>query len=204
MLRKVKHMTRIYTRSGDDGGTGLFGGQRVSKDALRVEAYGTVDELNAVLGLVRTHEADPDIAALLQTMQNDLFGLGADLATPEEKDVDKGRVHITRVAPAQVTYLENQIDLYESELPPLTNFILPGGSPLAAGLHHARVVCRRAERRTVTLAHAEVVNPVVIQYLNRLSDLLFVLARVANHRRGRPGHRLEILTTITVRLKTVR
>jgi cob(I)alamin adenosyltransferase len=183
-------MTRIYTRSGDDGGTGLFGGQRVSKDALRVEAYGTVDELNAVLGLVRTQEADTDIDALLQTVQNDLFGLGADLATPEAKDTIKGRVHITRVALSQVTYLETQIDRYEDELPPLTNFILPGGSPLAAGLHHARVVCRRTERRAVTLAHAEAqaapVNPIVIQYLNRLSDLLFVLARIANHRRSLP------------------
>lgn len=183
-------MTRIYTRSGDDGGTGLFGGQRVSKDALRVEAYGTVDELNAVLGLVRTQEADTDIDALLQTVQNDLFGLGADLATPEAKDTIKGRVHITRVALSQVTYLETEIDRYEDELPPLTNFILPGGSPLAAGLHHARVVCRRTERRAVTLAHAEAqaapVNPIVIQYLNRLSDLLFVLARIANHRRSLP------------------
>ena len=136
--------------------------------------------------MLARRKPDADIDALLQTTQNDLFGLGADLATPEEKETHKGRVHITRVAPAQITYLESQIDLYESELPPLTNFILPGGSPLAAGLHHARVVCRRAERRTVTLAHAEAVNPLIIQYLNRLSDLLFVLARAANHRRRVP------------------
>ena len=149
-----------------------------------------MDELNAVLGLCRTQEADTDLDALLQTVQNDLFGLGADLATPEEKETTKGRIQITRVAHLQITYPENQIDRYEDELPPLNRFILPGGSPLAAGLHHARVVCRRAERRTVTLAHAEAesapVNSLVIQYLNRLSDLLFVLARVANHRRSIP------------------
>jgi len=198
---------RIYTRTGDDGNTGLFGGQRVSKDALRVEAYGTVDELNAVLGLARIHTthapaADPnallpamktsvaDIDALMQRIQNDLFGLGSDLATPQEQETTRGRVQITRTSPQQVSYLETQIDLYEDELPPLTNFILPGGCALAAALHHARVVCRRAERRTVTTAHAEVdnggINPEVIHYLNRLSDLLFVLSRVANHRHSIP------------------
>ena len=184
---------RIYTRTGDNGDTGLFGGQRVSKDALRVEAYGTVDELNAVLGLVRIQTNDrsfADVDALLQIIQNDLFGLGSDLATPEEEETTRGRVHIKRISPQQVTYIETQIDLYESELPALTNFILPGGSALAAALHHARVVCRRAERRTVTVAHAEAdnggINPEIIHYLNRLSDLLFVLSRVANHRQGVP------------------
>ena len=185
-------MLKIYTRTGDDGDTGLFGGQRVHKDDLRVEAYGTVDELNAVLGVTRTHITfnDGDLDALLQTIQNDLFGLGSDLATPDEKDTDKGRIHITRVAPSQVAYLESQIDHYEGELPPLTNFILPGGSPFAASLHVGRVVCRRAERHCVTLAraHAETapLNPDVIRYLNRLSDLLFVLCRVANKRRDVP------------------
>ncbi len=185
-------MLKIYTRTGDNGDTGLFGGQRVHKDDLRVEAYGTVDELNAVLGVVRTHVPleDADINSLLQIIQNDLFGLGSDLATPEEKDVNKGRIHITRVAPAQVTALEAQIDQFETELPPLTNFILPGGSALASSLHLGRVVCRRAERCCVTLARAEAdiapLNPDVIRYLNRLSDLLFVLCRVANKRRDVP------------------
>lgn len=185
-------MLKIYTRTGDDGDTGLFGGQRVHKDDLRVEAYGTVDELNAVLGVARTHApaSDADIDALLQTLQNDLFGLGSDLATPEEKDTKKGRIHITRVSPAQVAALEAQIDRFEAELPPLTNFILPGGSALASSLHLGRVVCRRAERCCVTLARAEAdiapLNPDVIRYLNRLSDLLFVLCRVANKRRDVP------------------
>ncbi len=183
-------MSRIYTRSGDNGETGLFGGQRVDKDDLRVEAYGTVDELNALLGVVRVHVTPADAAmdSLLQHIQNNLFDVGADLATPEARDEHKGRIHIQRVSAAQVTYLETQIDHYEAGLPPLTYFILPGGSAAAAALHHARTVCRRAERRCVTLARAEAenapVNPDVISYLNRLSDLLFVIARSANHRQG--------------------
>jgi cob(I)alamin adenosyltransferase len=183
---------RIYTRSGDAGETGLFGGARVPKDALRVEAYGTVDELNALLGCVRAQGADAEIEALLSSVQQDLFLLGADLATPTEKDTRKGKITIERVRPEQVARLEAAIDRYEAEAPPLTNFILPGGHPLAAGLHLGRVVCRRAERRCVALARNEAenggpaVNPEVLRYLNRLSDLLFVLARAVNHRQGVP------------------
>ena len=181
-------MSRIYTRSGDNGETGLFGGQRVDKDDLRVEAYGTVDELNALLGAVRIHVTNKAMDSLLQHIQNNLFDVGADLATPEAKDTNKGRIHIQRVSAPHVAYLETQIDHYEAMLQPLTYFILPGGAAAAAALHHARTVCRRAERRTVTLARAEAdttpVNPDVIRYLNRLSDLLFVLARAANHLQG--------------------
>lgn len=183
---------RIYTRTGDTGETGLFGGERVGKDDLRVEAYGTVDELNAVLGAARTHGADAEIDALLLSLQNELFSLGADLATPDEEDTHKGRITIARVAPDRAIRLETLIDLYEAGLPPLTRFILPGGHPLAAALHVGRVVCRRAERRCVALARAEAeagrppLNPEIVRYLNRLSDLLFVLARAANHRNEVP------------------
>ena len=177
---------RIYTRTGDTGDTGLFGGQRVRKDDLRVEAYGTVDELNAVLGMARALEPDPEQDSFLSIVQHDLFQLGSDLATPQEKDTHKGRVTITRLEPGRVAFLETLIDCCEEELPPLTNFILPGGHPVAAMLHLARVVCRRAERRCVTLAASLAeeglprLNPEVIRYLNRLSDLLFVMARDAN------------------------
>ncbi len=178
---------RIYTRTGDEGDTGLFGGQRVRKDAARVEAYGTVDELNAVLGIARSQAKDAELETVLSGLQDRLFSVGADIATPPEEATQKGRVTIERITPEQTASLEALIDRFEAELPPLTRFILPGGSPLAASLHLARVVCRRAERRCVTLAQTEAgaeppLNPEVIRYLNRLSDLLFVLARVANHR----------------------
>jgi cob(I)alamin adenosyltransferase len=181
---------RIYTRTGDMGDTGLFGGERVRKDDARVEAYGTVDELNAVLGVARVQAEDPELRETLAAFQDRLFAVGADIATPMETATQRGRVSIERIAPERVEALERLIDRFESELPPLTRFILPGGSALAAALHLARTVCRRAERRCVTLAHlAEdadnpTINPEVIRYLNRLSDLLFVLARVANHRQG--------------------
>lgn len=180
---------RLYTRTGDTGVTGLFGGQRVSKDDLRVEAYGTVDELNAVLGSTRALHPPVDMDILLHALQNELFLLGGDLATPDAASENRGRISISRVSADQVVSLEAQIDRYEEELPPLTQFILPGGCPLAASLHHARVVCRRAERRVVTLAGAEretqtPLNLEIVRYLNRLSDLLFVLARVANARQG--------------------
>ncbi len=188
-------MIKIYTRTGDEGETGLFGGQRVPKDDLRVEAYGTVDELNAALGIAHALRAEPELDALLLTLQHDLFSLGADLATPEEKDRSKGAVRIERVAASRVDRLETLIDRYEAELPPLTRFILPGGHPLAAALHGARTVCRRAERRCLTLSRSlgelseadeEPINTEVIRYLNRLSDLLFVLARAANFRHSVP------------------
>jgi cob(I)alamin adenosyltransferase len=180
--------TRIYTRTGDAGQTGLFGGQRVGKDDMRVEAYGTVDELNATLGVARTQAADPELDAVLGTLQHDLFGLGADLATPQEEAAHHGRITIARLPAERVLRLEDLIDRYEAELPPLRQFILPGGQPLAAALHFSRAVCRRAERCTVALIHtleadqAPGLNPEVLHYLNRLSDLLFVLARVANLR----------------------
>jgi len=184
---------RIYTRSGDTGQTGLFGGKRVSKDDLRVEAYGTVDELNAALGLAAALQADAGLDMLLTDLQSDLLLLGADLATPIAAEEPDRRHSVDRVHSAQVEQLERLIDQYEADLPPLTQFILPGGRPLAAALHWARVVCRRAERRCVTLAGAEPspaepegrsINHEVVRYLNRLSDLLFVLARAANHRAG--------------------
>ncbi len=184
--------TRIYTRTGDAGDTGLFGGQRVSKDDLRVEAYGTVDELNAVLGSVLTYAAtDSDLGPLILALQSDLFFLGADLATPAESDTQKGRIVIERVGSERVAKLEVWIDQYEAELEPLRRFILPGGHPMAAALHVARAVCRRAERRCVALAQVEAagatpLNPEILRYLNRLSDLLFVLARAANQREGVP------------------
>lgn len=167
---------KIYTKTGDAGQTGLFGGPRVTKDHARIEAFGTVDELNSHLGMARTHSAGEPFDALFRTIQCDLFELGAELATPGEHD--------ERINVRQVQALENAIDQYEEELEPLANFILPTGSPLAASLHVARTVCRRAERRVVTLAsRLETTVPAnAIEYLNRLGDLLFVLARTVNNR----------------------
>ena len=174
---------KIYTRTGDRGDTGLFGGGRVAKDDPRVEAYGEVDELNAAIGLARAIELMPRIDEVLVPIQRDLFSLGALLATPDREkmraQLDKARIDEERIA-----QLERAIDVGEGELEPLKAFILPGGTPKAAALHVARTVCRRAERRVVALrAHVELPDLVVI-YLNRLSDLLFVLARVANRRAG--------------------
>jgi cob(I)alamin adenosyltransferase len=173
----------IYTRTGDRGETGLFGGGRVAKDDRRVEAYGDVDELNAALGLARAIELMPRIDEVLVPVQRDLFAIGALLATP-----DRDRMHEqlakARVDEERVAQLEAAIDAGEAELDPLRAFILPGGTPKAAALHVARTVCRRAERRVVTLAHTVEIPTLVVMYLNRLSDLLFVLARVANRRAG--------------------
>lgn len=170
-------LTRIYTRSGDKGKTSLGDGTRVGKHDLRVEAYGTVDEANAVIGLARLH-ADGAMMALLQRVQNDLFDLGADLCTPAAAGEAPGTR--LRVVQSQVDCLEAEIDAANESLSPLSSFILPAGSPLAAHLHHARTVVRRAERLMVALSEAEAVNPQAIIYANRLSDLLFVLARAAN------------------------
>jgi cob(I)alamin adenosyltransferase len=175
---------RIYTRTGDAGETGLFGGQRVNKDDPRVEAYGTVDELNSLLGLVRSHMEWPDLAELLTKIQRDLFTLGADLATPQETNPTRGGITISRIVGEHVEALESEIDRLEAELPPLTRFILPGGALVGGYLHLARSVCRRAERRCVTLARMTLLNPEILRYLNRLSDLLFVMARVVNRRLG--------------------
>lgn len=173
------YLSRIYTRTGDQGQTSLGDGTRVSKDHLRVEAYGSVDELNSVLGLLLAHHPQLPEAALLRGVQNDLFDVGADLCVPQA--AGEAPSERLRVKAEQAVRLEQAIDQYNSGLQPLTSFILPGGQPAAAWEHLARTVCRRAERAVVALAHVEAVNPQVIVYLNRLSDLLFVLARLANH-----------------------
>jgi len=200
---------KIYTRTGDDGLTGLFGGPRVSKDDLRIEAYGTTDELNSVLGAARgalsayrpnpfdeperTQEASSgtvsamawvaDLDAWLERIQNELFDLGADLATPLGS---KATVH--RIAQDWIDVMEADIDGFDSDLAPLTAFILPGGSDVASLLHMARTVCRRAERRVISLAKRDEINMRCAVYLNRLSDALFVAARLANHRMGIQDH----------------
>lgn len=172
-------LNRIYTRTGDAGDTALGNGARVAKDSDRVSAYGTVDELNATVGLARLHATD-DMAARLAAIQNDLFDLGADLCRPEmEKDATADYPPL-RVIPAQVDRLEAEIDAMNTGLSPLRSFILPGGTALAAHLHLCRTVCRRAERMAVTLAAGESVNPAAMKFLNRLSDWFFVAARVAN------------------------
>jgi cob(I)alamin adenosyltransferase len=169
---------KIYTKTGDSGDTSLFGGQRVPKDALRIEAYGTVDELNSMLGIVRADNQDAEIDRILSEIQNQLFELGADLATP--RSVEKKVVK--RIDPKDVQQLEKVIDAVDPVLKPLRRFVLPGGSPLAARLHFARTVCRRAERAVVRLSRNEDIGETVTVYLNRLSDLLFVLARYANQK----------------------
>jgi len=172
---------RIYTKTGDDGTTGLFGGSRVSKADLRIEAYGTVDELNAIVGVVRTCPLPPALEQQLGTISADLFTLGADLATP----LDPPPVYaIPRITEEHVKQLEGWIDEYDAQLEPLKTFILPGGTPAAAHLHVARTICRRAERRTVSLAAQEDVGTAVLHYLNRLSDYLFTASRAANAHAG--------------------
>lgn len=173
---------KIYTKTGDKGETGLLGGVRVPKSSPRVEAYGEVDELNALLGLVVASLDDEEVSKALLGIQRDLFAIGAQLADvrPEEKRPDK-----TTLAQGRIQELEVLIDRYEAELSPLRRFILPGGAQAGALLHLARTVCRRVERRVVALNQEARVSPVVLAYLNRLSDLLFVLARVLNHREGK-------------------
>jgi len=174
-------LTRIYTRGGDKGETSLGDGTRVPKQALRVEAFGTVDEANAAIGLARLH-ADPDSDAMLARIQNDLFDLGADLCTPEDGRRAAGAL---RIVAAQVERLEREIDRMNAALRPLESFILPGGTPTAAYLHLARTVTRRAERLVCALATEESVNPEAVKYLNRLSDHLFVLGRRVNENGAR-------------------
>lgn len=168
---------RLYTKTGDDGTTGLFGGMRLGKDAERVELYGTVDELNAVLGVVRASSPPAEIDALLVELQNDLFAVGAEIACAPGKEV---RLGCEPVGSGRIAALEQAIDTAEAALPPLRNFILPGGSPSAAALHLARTVCRRAERLLVRVGRSEPLRNELLIYLNRLSDLLFALARRAN------------------------
>jgi len=179
---------KIYTRTGDAGDTGLFGGGRVPKDDPRVEAYGDVDELNAVIGMARAVEQMTRIDEVLVPVQRDLFAIGALLATP---DRDRMAQHLekARIDEERIAQLEHSIDDAESELEPLRAFILPGGSPLDSFLHLARAVCRRAERSIVALSRDEPVDPVGLAYVNRLSDLLFVLARYENQTSGRPEDR---------------
>lgn len=169
-------LDKIYTRGGDAGQTSLGDGKRVDKHSLRVAAYGTSDEANGVIGMARLH-SDGDIDQMLSRIQNDLFDLGADLCTPEDGRKAEGAL---RISPEQVARLEQEIDAMNVDLAPLKSFILPGGAPLAAHLHLARTVVRRAERIMTELAAIEQINPDVIRYVNRLSDHLFVLARVAN------------------------
>ena len=175
---------KIYTKTGDSGETALMGAGRVPKDHLRVAAYGDVDETSAAIGLART-TAPQDLAdELLAAIQRDLFAIGGALATPEPERVGAAQRAKVVVDPARVSALESAIDAADVELPPLRAFVLPGGTPKAAALHVARAVCRRAERSVVHLSHAEAVPGEVIVYLNRLSDYLFTLARLANHRAG--------------------
>jgi len=170
---------KIYTKTGDRGDTALFGGDRVAKDHLRVAAYGDVDELNSTIGLVRTEPVGDEMDRLLSRIQNELFDVGAELATAPGK---ADRLIAPPVGDEEVGHLEAAIDDAEKDLPPLQSFVLPGGSRASAYLHLARCACRRAERSVVRLSHQEAVREEVLQYLNRLSDLLFTLARLSNHR----------------------
>lgn len=179
----MPRITKVYTRTGDDGSTGLGSGRRVPKDSLRIEAFGTVDELNSQIGVARASGLDPRLADALAGIQNELFHLGADLCIPEE---DKARVPAPRIEPRHVQALETLMDDLSVDLPPLENFVLPGGTPGAGALHVARAVCRRAERATLALSRREAVGASVIPYLNRLSDALFVMARYENLRKGAP------------------
>lgn len=173
---ELRIQLKIFTKTGDSGETSLFGGKRVSKDTLRIEAYGTVDELNAVLGMCRSFNTVQEIDGILQLLQDRLFTLGADLATPDSVNSQA----IKRIQSSDAEDLEQAIDHISGKIEPLKNFIHPGGNRPAAVIHYARTVCRRAERHVVRLAHEEEINKQVVVYLNRLSDLLFVLARYVN------------------------
>lgn len=177
----MPRLTRIYTKTGDEGLTGLGGGQRVPKDSPRVETYGTVDELNSQIGAALATGLCERLASELALIQNELFDLGSDLATPS---VSQARHPVPTVEPRHIEKLERLIDELNDIVGPLANFLLPGGSPGAAQLHVARTVCRRAERAATTLGREEQIGPTVIPYLNRLSDALFVMARYENHERG--------------------
>lgn len=179
---------KIYTRSGDDGTTSLFSGGRVSKHHLRVESYGTVDELNSVLGAARALGVSSGAESYLTKVQNQLFHLGADLATP----LDAPTSYVVRIVSADITWLENSIDAMTDDLPPLKAFILPGGSPGGAMIHVGRTVCRRAERWITALADMEVLGDAVLPYINRLSDFLFTLARWENLQANIPEEKWQV------------
>lgn len=176
---------KIYTRTGDEGETGLFGGGRVPKDDLRVEAFGALDEANAALGVARAAGLDADLDALAGSAQHALFDLGAELATPPDAN-KSAKAKVLLVDPAAVKAAEDAIDRLTAELPPQTHFILPGGNAGAAALHLARTTLRHAERRMIGLHRASPIRSEGLQYVNRLSDLLFMMARAANHRKGVP------------------
>ena len=167
---------KIYTKTGDSGDTSLFGGKRVSKNNIRIEAYGTVDELNASIGVAIPESISESVKKSLRKIQNDLFVVGGDLATP----LNETKVKLPRTIVEMVNNLENEIDTYEDKVEELKNFILPGGTKASAHLHLARTICRRAERRVVDLSNVEQINQEIVKYINRLSDLLFVLARFEN------------------------
>jgi cob(I)alamin adenosyltransferase len=169
---------KIYTKTGDKGETGLWGGDRIAKDSVRIIAYGTVDECNTILGVVRTCDIAPALDKMMQWIQNKLFMVGSDLATPSDKKA------VVRIGRREVGQLEKWIDRLEKSLPPLRNFILPGGCPASAFLHQARTVCRRAERGVVSLTREEPAAAGAAVFLNRLSDFLFVAARTANYQAG--------------------
>jgi cob(I)alamin adenosyltransferase len=173
---------KIYTRTGDDGTTGLLGKDRVPKHDARVEAYGSVDELNAVLGMAHAHDAEHWFGDLMPALQTTLFQVGAELATVDDAMLTK----LACIGDDDVLAIEREIDRLEADLAPLTRFVLPGGTPLAAALHHARTVCRRAERRVTALAAHDTVSQRLVRYLNRVADLLFVMARWANFRADVP------------------
>ena len=170
-------MVKIYTKTGDDGTTGLVGGKRVKKTNSRIIAYGSIDEINSAIGIVLSSTLDSDIAETLTKIQNDLFVVGADLASPDLKNLSN------RVTQDMVEYLENQIDKLESELTPISYFILPGGDMLSSQIHLARSICRRAEINILTVTEKEQINKTCQIYINRLSDLLFVISRVINKRK---------------------
>ena len=179
-MPKPRQKSKLYTRTGDRGQTGLFGGRRVAKDHSRVVAYGTIDELNSVLGIALSFIRQRSVVAALQAIQNELFNIGAELASDRPVRRGKKEPGVFRLEAERVRWLEGLIDEYDARVPPLRTFVLPAGSTAAATLHFARTVCRRAERAVVTLARRESVNPAILAYLNRLCDLLFVLARYAN------------------------
>jgi cob(I)alamin adenosyltransferase len=179
-------ITKVYTKTGDSGDTSLATGERISKASLRVDAYGDVDELNSLIGVACCRVTDAGVLQLLRQIQNHLFVVGADLATPVPGSGDRRADPIRRTAPPEIQFLERAIDQYNEALPPLQEFILPGGSEAGALLHLARTVARRAERTTVALMRSENLNQHALIYLNRLSDLLFVLARTVNRQQNSP------------------
>ena len=173
-------LNKIYTRTGDDGSTGLADGSRASKDCFRVRAYGEVDEANSAIGVARLHIDNIELERSLARIQNDMFDLGADLSTPTMEDAKEQESKTLRIVQSQIDRLETELDALNKDLAPLKTFVLPGGTPPAAYLHLARAITRRAEREIVTMAREETINPLALKYINRLSDFLFVAARWCN------------------------